>query len=129
MELFKLPRVVGEYEEKEVVAAIGRFGPYLRHDGKFVSLKKGEGDEPLTIEIDRAIVLIEKHRQAERERIIHRFDGDPLVQVLNGRYGPFIQLGEGARKNKQNVKIPKGTDPTSLTRDLCLELAKEQKKK
>ena len=129
LELFKLPRVVGEYEEKEVVAAIGRFGPYLRHDGKFVSIKKGEGDEPLTIEIDRAIVLIEKHRQAERERIIHRFDGDPLVQVLNGRYGPFIQLGEGARKNKQNVKIPKGTDPTSLTRDLCLELAKEQKKK
>lgn len=129
LELFKLPRVVGEYEEKEVIAAIGRFGPYLRHDGKFVSLKKGEGDEPLTIEINRAIVLIEKHRQAERERIIHRFDGDPLVQVLNGRYGPFIQIGEGARKNKQNVKIPKGTDPKSLTRDLCLELAKEQKKK
>ena len=129
LELFKLPRVVGMYEEKEVVAAIGRFGPYLRHDGKFVSLKKGEGDEPLTIEIDRAIILIKKHRQAERERIIHRFDGDPLVQVLNGRYGPFIQIGEGARKNKQNVKIPKGTDPISLTRDLCLELAKEQKKK
>ena len=129
LELFKLPRVVGEFEGEEVVAAIGRFGPYLRHKGKFVSLKKAEGDEPLTIEIVRAIEVIEVHRQAERDRIINRFDGDPLVQVLNGRYGPFIQIGEGARKNKQNVKIPKGTEPKSLTRDMCLELAEQQKKK
>ena len=129
LELFKLPRVVGEFEGEEVVAAIGRFGPYLRHKGKFVSLKKAEGDEPLTIEIVRAIEVIEVHRQAERDRIINRFDGDPLVQVLNGRYGPFIQIGEGARKNKQNVKIPKGTEPKSLNRDMCLELAEQQKKK
>ena len=111
------------------MAAIGRFGPYLRHKGKFVSLKKEEGDEPLTIEIARAVQVIEAHRQAERDRIINRFEGDPLVQVLNGRYGPFIQIGEGARKNKQNVKIPKGTEPKSLTRDMCLELAEQQKKK
>lgn len=129
LELFKLPRLVGEFEGEEVVAAIGRFGPYLRHKGKFVSLKKAEGDEPLTIEIDRAIELIEVKRQAERDRIINRFEGDPLVQVLNGRYGPFIQIGEGARKNKQNVKIPKGVEPKSLTRDMCLELAEQQNKK
>ena len=129
LELFKLPRLVGEFEGEEVVAAIGRFGPYLRHKGKFVSLKKGEGDEPLTIEIARAVEVIETHRQAERDRIINRFEGDPLVQVLNGRYGPFIQIGEGARKNKQNVKIPKGTEPKSLTRNMCLELADQQKKK
>ncbi len=129
LELFKLPRVVGEFEGEEVVAAIGRFGPYLRHQGKFVSLKKAEGDEPLTIEITRAVEVIESHRQAERDKIINRFEGDPLVQVLNGRYGPFIQIGEGARKNKQNVKIPKGTEPKSLTRDRCLELAEQQKKK
>lgn len=129
LELFKLPRVVGEFEEEEVVAAIGRFGPYLRHKGKFVSLKKADGDEPLTIELVRAIEVIELHRQAERDRMINRFEGDPLVQVLNGRYGPFIQVGEGARKNKQNVKIPKGTEPKSLTREMCLELAEQQKKK
>ncbi|MBF90956.1 MAG: DNA topoisomerase I [Flavobacteriales bacterium] len=129
LELFKLPRLIGEFEGEEVVAAIGRFGPYLRHKGKFVSLKKAEGDEPLTIEIARAVEVIEAHRQAERDRIINRFEGEPLVQVLNGRYGPFIQIGEGARKNKQNVKIPKGTEPKSLTRDMCLELAEQQKKK
>ncbi|MGB2458157.1 MAG: type I DNA topoisomerase [Flavobacteriales bacterium] len=129
LELFKLPRTVGEFEGEEVVAAIGRFGPYLRFKGKFVSIKKDDGDEPLTIEIDRAIELILAHRKAEAERIINRFEGEPLVQVLNGRYGPFIQIGEGARKNKTNVKIPKDVEPKSLTRKMCLELAEKSKKK
>ncbi len=129
LELFKLPRTVGEFEGEEVVAAIGRFGPYLRFKGKFVSIKKDDGDEPLTIEIDRAIELILANRKAEVERIINRFEGEPLVQVLNGRYGPFIQIGEGARKNKINVKIPKDLEPKSLTREMCLELAEKSKKK
>ena len=129
LELFKLPRTVGEFEGEEVVAAIGRFGPYLRFKGKFVSIKKDDGDEPLTIEIDRAIEIILAHRKAEAERIINRFEGEPLVQVLNGRYGPFIQIGEGARKNKTNVKIPKDVEPKSLTREMCLELAEKSKKK
>jgi len=129
LELFKLPRTVGEFEGEEIVAAIGRFGPYLRFKGKFVSIKKDDGDEPLTIEIDRAIELILGHRKAEAERIINRFEGEPLVQVLNGRYGPFIQIGEGARKNKTNVKIPKNVDPKSLSRVMCLELAEKSKKK
>jgi DNA topoisomerase-1 len=129
LELFKLPRTVGEFEGEEVVAAIGRFGPYLRFKAKFVSIKKDDGDEPLTIEIDRAIELILAHRKAEAERIINRFEGEPLVQVLNGRYGPFIQIGEGARKNKTNVKIPKDVEPKSLTREMCLELAEKSKKK
>jgi len=128
LELFKLPRNVGEFEGEEVIAASGRFGPYLRFKGKFVSIKKDNGDEPLTIEIERAIELILAHRKAEAERIINRFEGKPLVQVLNGRYGPFIQIGEGARKNKTNVKIPKEVDPKSLTRKLCLELADKSKK-
>ena len=128
LELFKLPRTVGEFEGEEIVAAIGRFGPYLRFKGKFVSIKKDDGDEPLTIEIDRAIELILAHRKAEAERIINRFEGEPLVQVLNGRYGPFIQIGEGARKNKINVKIPKNVDPKSLSRVMCLELAEKSKK-
>ncbi len=129
LELFKLPRTVGEFEGEEVVAAIGRFGPYLRFKGKFVSIKKDDGDEPLTIEIDRAIELILAHRKVEAERIINRFEGEPLVQVLNGRYGPFIQIGEGSRKNKTNVKIPKDVEPKSLTREICLELADKSKKK
>jgi DNA topoisomerase-1 len=129
LELFKLPRTVGEFEGEEVVASVGRFGPYLRFKGKFVSIKKDDGDDPLTIEIDRATELILAHRKAEAEKTINRFEGDPLVQVLNGRYGPFIQIGEGARKNKTNVKIPKDVEPKSLTREMCLELAEKSKKK
>ena len=128
LELYKLPRTVGVFEEEDVVAAIGRFGPYLRHKGKFVSIKKDDGDEPMTIEIVRSIELILAHRKAEAEKTINRFEGTPLVQVLNGRYGPFIQIGEGARKNKKNVKIPKGTDPKSLSREDCLTLGEAQKK-
>ncbi|MDA7794285.1 type I DNA topoisomerase [Flavobacteriales bacterium] len=129
LELFKLPRNVGEFEGEEVVASVGRFGPYLRFKGKFVSIKKDEGDDPLTIEINRAVELILAHRKAEAEKTINRFEGEPLVQVLNGRYGPFIQIGEGARKNKTNVKIPKDVEPKSLTREMCLELAEKSKKK
>ena len=129
LELFKLPRTVGEFEGEEVVASVGRFGPYLRFKGKFVSIKKDDGDDPLTIEIDRAKELILAHRKAEAEKTINRFEGEPLVQVLNGRYGPFIQIGEGARKNKTNVKIPKDVEPKSLTREICLELAEKSKKK
>jgi DNA topoisomerase-1 len=129
LELFKLPRTVGEFEGEEVVASVGRFGPYLRFKGKFVSIKKDDGDDPLNIEIDRATELILAHRKAEAEKTINRFEGEPLVQVLNGRYGPFIQIGEGARKNKTNVKIPKDVEPESLTRQMCLELAEKSKKK
>ena len=128
LELFKLPRVVGDFEGEEVVAAVGRFGPYLRHKGKFVSIKKDTGEEPLTIELEKSIELILAHRKAEAEKIINIFEGEPLVQVLNGRYGPFIQIGQGTKKNKQNIKIPKGTEPKSLTREDCLELAKKAKK-
>ena len=127
LELFKLPRTVGEFEGEAVVAAIGRFGPYLRFKGKFVSIKKDDGDEPLTIEIDRAIELILAHRKAEAERIINRFEGEPLVQVLNGRYGPFIQVVK--EKKKINLRIPKDVDPKKLNREMCLELLKDKKPK
>ena len=129
LDLFKLPRLVGQFESQDVVASVGRYGPYLRFNGKFISLKKDQGDEPLTIKIDRASELILENRKREAEKTINRFEGDPLVQVLNGRYGPFIQIGEGARKNKTNVKIPKDIDPKSLTREACLELAANSKKK
>ena len=121
LELFKLPRTVGEYEDQEIVVAIGRFGPYVRHDGKFASL--GKEDDPYTITRDRAVELIEAKRKADAEKFIKVFDENPDVQVLNGRYGPYIKVG------KKNVKIPKGTEPASLTLEQCLELAEKAPEK
>ena len=115
--LFKLPREVGTYEDKVIVAAIGRFGPYIRHDSKFVSLK--DDDDPYTIEQDRAIELIEAKRKADAEKFIKSFDENPEVQVLNGRYGPYIKVG------KKNVKIPKDQEPKDLTLKECLDLAEK----
>ena len=121
LELFKLPRTVGEFEEKEVVAAIGKFGPYIRHDGKFVSL--GKELDPLTVTLEEAIPLIEQKRQADANRIIKTFDGNDEVQVLNGRYGPYIKAG------KKNVRIPKDKKPEELTLEECLELAEKTPEK
>ena len=127
LDLFKLPRTIGEFDGKEVVASVGRFGPYLRYDGKFTSIQKDDGDDPLTIEIDRAIELIKIKIQADKDRLISNFDGNPLVQVLNGRYGPFIQVTPPKGK-KINVKIPKDLEPKELTREKCLELMENQPK-
>ena len=115
--LFKLPREVGTYEDKVITAAIGRFGPYIRHDSKFVSLK-GD-DDPYTVEQERAIELIEAKRKADAEKFIKSFDENPEVQVLNGRYGPYIKVG------KKNVKIPKDQEPKDLTLKECLDLAEK----
>ena len=127
LDLFKLPRTIGEFDGKEVVASVGRFGPYLRYDGKFTSIQQDDGDDPLTIEIDRAIELIKIKIQADKDRLISNFDGNPLVQVLNGRYGPFIQVTPPKGK-KINVKIPKDLEPKELTREKCLELMENQPK-
>ena len=118
LELFKLPRTVGEYEGEEVVAAIGRYGPYIRFGKSFISLKKDEGDDPLTVDIDRAIELIEAKKLADKQNNIAEFD-DGNVKVLNGRYGPYIKIG------KKNYRIPKGTKPESLTHEDCLAIAEE----
>jgi DNA topoisomerase-1 len=128
MDLFKLPRTVGEWEGSEIVASIGRFGPYLRYDGKFTSIKKTDGEDPLTIDLDRSIELIKIKIQADKDRLIANFEGDPLIQVLNGRYGPFVQVLP-AKEKKINVKIPKGTEPNSLTREECIVLWKNQPEK
>ncbi len=115
LELFKLPREVGTYEDEEVVAAVGRFGPYVRHKGKFVSLTRE--DDPLTIEVERAIELIEAKRKLDAEKYIKVFDENPDIQVLKGRYGPYIKAG------KKNVKIPKDRKPEELTLEECVTLA------
>ncbi len=121
LELFKLPREVGSYEDKPITVAIGRFGPYVKHDGKFASLTKE--DDPYTIDEERAIELIDAKRKADAERFITVFEENPDIQVLNGRYGPYIKAG------KKNVKIPKGTDPKSLTLAQCIELAEKAPEK
>jgi DNA topoisomerase-1 len=121
IDLFKLPREVGTYEDKVIVAAIGRFGPYIRHDNKFVSLT-GD-DDPYTVVQERAIELIEAKRKVDAEKFIKSFDENPDVQVLNGRYGPYIKVG------KKNVRIPKDKEPKDLTLKECLDLAEKAPEK
>ena len=116
LELFKLPRVVGQYEDKEVVAGIGRFGPYIRHDNKFISLGK---EDPLQVSIDSAIQLIEDKRKEESDNIIKVFEEQPDVKVVKGKYGPYIKFG------KKNLKIPKDKNPEDLTFEECVEISEK----
>jgi DNA topoisomerase-1 len=114
MELFKLPRVVGEYENKEMVVAAGRFGPYVRHDGAFYSLTKM--DDPMSITAERSIELIDAKRKKDSERVINHFN-DNEIQVLNGRWGPYIAA------NDKNYKIPKGSkEAKELSLSDCLDI-------
>lgn len=118
LKLFELPRELGEYKEKVVKAAIGRFGPYVQHGSTFASLKVKEGDDPLTVTLDRAIELLEAKWEADRNKFIAVFDGEPKIEVLNGRWGPYI------RANKKNFKIPKDVDAKTLDREACETLMK-----
>jgi DNA topoisomerase-1 len=116
LELFKLPKVVGEFESKPMKVAIGRFGPYISHNSAFVSLPKEI--DPLDVTEEQAIELILEKRKKDAEKLIKAFDEDPTVKVLNGRWGPYIEFG------KQNVKIPKDvTDPLTLTFEQVKALA------
>lgn len=118
-DLFKLPRTVGEFEGKEMVVAVGRFGPYVRHNSIFVSLKKE--DDPMTITAERAVELIEAKRQAEIDKYIKSFPENPAVQLLNGRWGPYLVI------DSNNYKLPKGTEPLTLTLEDCLAIAADPK--
>ena len=118
MDLFKLPRNIGQFEDEDITIAIGRFGPYAKHKGAFYSLKKT--DDPMIIVLDRAIEIILEKRKAESEKHIKSFEGTD-IQVLNGRWGPYISAGE------KNVKIPKDKDPHSLTLEECNQLIKDFK--
>lgn len=113
MELFKLPRKLGETPEGEPVSAsVGRFGPYVRYGDKFVSIK---GEDPYTIELDKALEFVSEKKIADANRLIQDFEEDG-IQVLNGRYGPYIT------DKVKNAKIPKETDPKSLTLEQCKEM-------
>jgi DNA topoisomerase-1 len=117
LKLFELPRNLGEFREKDVIIGVGRFGPYIRHNNKFVSLPKGV--DPLEIQMDEAIVLIEDKEKKDAEKIIKIFEEEPGLEVLNGRFGPYIKF------EKSNYKIPKGTDPKELTIDDCKKIIAE----
>jgi DNA topoisomerase I len=117
LDLFKMPRNLGDYESKEIAVGIGRFGPYLRHDGAFVSIPKT--DDPYTIEFDRAIELLKAKKQADIEKTIKVFKENPEVKVLKGRWGPYIVF------EKKNLKIPKDMDPEKLTYEDCVKLDKD----
>lgn len=117
LDLFKLPREVGEYEEKKVTVAIGRFGPYVRHDNKFVSL--GKEDDPYSVGIERAIELIEAKREKDRNAIVKLFEEDAELQILNGRWGPYI------KHKKKNYKIPKTVKAEELSFEDCMKIIKE----
>ncbi len=117
LDLFKLPRVVGTFEDKDMTAAIGRFGPFIRHDNKFYSLPKTL--DPYTVNAEEAVHLIQTKRQSDAEKCIKTFAENPDVQVLNGRFGPYIVVG------KKNVKIPKDRVPADLTLAECLTLAEQ----
>ena len=119
LKLFDFPRILGEYEGKEIVVAVGRFGPYIRHDNKFYSLAKT--DNPALVEYDRAVEIINEKRQKDLDNIILTFDQDPDMRVLNGRFGPYIAY------KKTNYKIPKGTEPSTLTYEQCLSIVEDPK--
>ena len=119
LKLFDFPRILGEYEGKEITVAVGRFGPYIRHDNKFYSLAKT--DNPALVEYDRAVEIINEKRQKDLDNIILTFDQDPDMRVLNGRFGPYIAY------KKSNYKIPKGTEPSSLTYEQCMAIVEDPK--
>ena len=122
LELFKLPHTLGEYEGLTVTVGAGRFGPYVLHDGKYVSIPKGT--DPLDIDLEQAVALIEEKRKSEQEKYLKSFDDQPDLEVLNGRYGPYISY-KGA-----NYRLPKSvSDPKSLTVEQCMDIINSQTKK
>jgi DNA topoisomerase-1 len=115
LNLFKLPRILGFFEETEVQVNTGKFGPYVRHASKFYSLKRNV-DDPLTIDLARAIELIEEKRKMDKEKVIKKFTEREGMVILNGRWGPYIKDGN------KNYKIPRGRTPADLTLEECLAI-------
>ncbi len=114
--LFRLPRTVGTFEGKEIIASVGRYGPYLRHDNSFYSIP--DSDDPHTITEERAIEIILEKREQDRNRVLRTFDEDPGLQILNGRWGPYIKY------NDKNYRIPRNRKAEELTYEECMEIVR-----
>lgn len=122
LKLFELPRDLGSFENETVTVAAGRFGPYIRHAGKFVSIPCTLS--PLDITLDEAVELIKAKREADSKKLVKTFDEDPELQILNGRYGMYLSY------KKNNYKLPKTVeDPAALTREECLAIIESQESK
>lgn len=122
LKLFELPRDLGSFENETVTVAAGRFGPYIRHAGKFVSIPRTLS--PLDITLDEAVELIKAKREADSKKLVKTFDEDPELQILNGRYGMYLSY------KKSNYKLPKTVeDPAALTREECLAIIESQESK
>jgi DNA topoisomerase-1 len=120
MKLFDLPRVVGEYQGQAVTAAIGRFGPFVKWGSLYASLRVKEGDDPFTIEIDRAVKLIEDKINGVNAALIQKFEERPEIQIIQGRFGPYI------KREKDNFKLPKGMDAKTISLPEVLAAIAEQ---
>ena len=121
LELFALPRTLGEWESGTIVINVGRFGPYVQLGKEYVSLPTGI--DPMQVTLDEALALIEKKRQFEQQRLIKSFAENPDVEILNGRYGPYIAMAG------KNYKIPTGTDPATLDLAACMEIIEKAAEK
>ncbi|WP_298106671.1 type I DNA topoisomerase [uncultured Bacteroides sp.] len=121
LDLFKLPRTLGEFEGKTVTIGNGRFGPYIYNNGKYTSLPKTY--DPMSVTLEEAIDLIKEKEQAEAKKHIKKFEEEPELEIMNGRYGPYIAY------KGNNYKIPKDIVPEDLSLESCLELVKLQSDK
>lgn len=117
LELFTLPRKVGQIDGKDVTASSGRFGPYIKYDGKYISIKNMF--DPHSITLEQAAAVMEEHNKKEADKHIASFP-EHDIEVINGRFGPYIKHGS------LNYKIPKGTDAKALTADDCLQIISKQ---
>jgi DNA topoisomerase-1 len=118
LNLFRLPRSLGEHEGSEMVVGIGRFGPFVRYQNKFFSLKKGV-DDPYTLTLERALEIVSEKTESDKKKVLKDF-GE--IMLLNGRYGPYLV------KEKQNYRLPKGTDAEKLTKEDCINIIANSEK-
>lgn len=118
LNLFRLPRSLGEYDGADMIVGIGKFGPYVRFKSKFYSLKKGV-DDPYTVTFDRAVEIIVEKNENDIKKVLKDFDD---IKLLNGRYGPYLV------KDKQNYRLPKGTDAEKLTKEDCSKIIENSEK-
>ena len=121
LDAFKLPRTLGDFEEKTVTVGVGRFGPYVRHNNAFVSIPKDI--DPMVISLEEAVDLIKAKREAAENKVIKTFEEEPGLQILNGRYGPYIAY------EKKNYKIPENVEPKDLNLEACFKVIELQKVK
>jgi DNA topoisomerase-1 len=120
LKLFDLPRLVGEYQGQPVTAAIGRFGPFVKWGSLYASLRVKEGDDPFTIELERAVKLIEDKINGVNAALIQKFEDRPEIQIIQGRFGPYI------KREKDNFKLPKGSDAKTISLPEVLAAIAEQ---